>query len=444
MKKIKFLHVFLCSSLLVFLITSLAHAGESEIETLRKEIRELNNTVKNLSTTVENQNKRIDELESHPSRNKKEPEAPKVVQKKVEPKSLESKPEDLAPSPSSGSSSDQPSRSIGAWKYPVRSGAAWKLLPDISVIGIFSGAYFTQDPGPNGDNPQRTGFNLQEIELAFQSIIDPYVRGDVFLSFHEDGVDLEEGYVTSLGLPKGLQLRGGKYKVAFGRQNQKHTEVWPFVDNNLINTKIFGAEGFNDLGTELSYLFPTPFFLQFQASVNNGTNEGNFNGPEKGDLAYTGRLSGSADISKNVTTLIGASAAFGFNDTGPDQLTSIIGGDFLLKWRPAPERGIDWQSEYIYRHRQIPGGTESDGGISSYLLGNWSKRWGAGLRAEYYGIPNIGERTFSLSPMISFRTTEFFRLRAQYELLKTFDGNTNHAAFLQMIFNMGPHGAHQF
>jgi len=46
--------------------------------------------------------------------------------------------------------------------------------------------------------------------------------------------------------------------------------------------------------------------------------------------------------------------------------------------------------------------------------------------------------------MISFRATEFFRLRAQYELLKTIDGLTQQAAFLQMIFNMGPHGAHQF
>jgi hypothetical protein len=417
-----------------FYFLPMAQAGDKEVETLQKEVQELNQTVNKLTNIVEKQNQRIDELEGKAPRKKKESEEPKVVQEKVAPVETQPSP------PAEGDT-----RQIGLWKVPVGRGGAWKLLPDISVIGIFAGAYFTQDPGANGDNPQRTGFNLQEIELAFQSVIDPYVRGDVFLSFHEDGVDLEEGYVTSLSaLPKGLQLRAGKYKIAFGRQNQKHTEVWPFVDNNFINNKIFGGEGFNDLGAEISYLFPTPFFLQFQASVNNGTNEGNFNGPRKADFAYTGRLSGSADISNNVTALIGASTAFGFNDTGVDQLTSVIGGDFLLKWRPSPARGINWQTEYIYRRRQTPGGTEADGGLSSYLLADWSKRWGAGLRAEYYGLPNIGERTFTLSPLIAFRATEFFRLRAQYELLKTFDGDTNHAAFLQMIFNMGPHGAHQF
>lgn len=335
-------------------------------------------------------------------------------------------------------------RSFGPLKYTAPSGAAAKLIPDISAIGNFSGAYFTNDPGPNGDNPYRTGFNLQEIEIGIQSVIDPYMKADIFLSLHQTGIDVEEAYATTLSLPKGLQIRAGKYKLAFGRQNQKHPEIWPFVDDNLINHIILGDEGFNDMGFEVSYLFSTPFFLQWQSSMTQGDNAGNFDGVRKGDFAYTGRLTSSVDLSDNVTALIGASAAFGWNNTARGELTSIAGGDFLLKWRPAAQVGIDWQTEYIFRSRQTPAGYQSDGGICSYVLGKWTKRWGAGLRGEYYGMPQIGQRIASVSPMITFGTTEFFQLRLQYELQKTIHGGIANAAFLQMIFSVGPHGAHQF
>jgi len=52
------------------------------------------------------------------------------------------------------------------------------LNPDISIIGIFSGAYFTtDDPIVHAEaDPENTGINLQEIEIGFQGVVDPYVR----------------------------------------------------------------------------------------------------------------------------------------------------------------------------------------------------------------------------------------------------------------------------
>lgn len=65
-----------------------------------------------------------------------------------------------------------PTKSIGPFKYPVRPTGIQKLLPDISLIGTFAGAYFSNEPtGDTGVDPSRTGFNLQEIELALQSVI---------------------------------------------------------------------------------------------------------------------------------------------------------------------------------------------------------------------------------------------------------------------------------
>src|SRR6266568_8003245 len=67
--------------------------------------------------------------------------------------------------------------------------AAKALNPDISAIGDFIAVA--------GHNPVQPSPSLEmhESELGFQAIIDPYARGDFFLSFGEEGVNLEEGYI---------------------------------------------------------------------------------------------------------------------------------------------------------------------------------------------------------------------------------------------------------
>jgi len=45
---------------------------------------------------------------------------------------------------------------------------------------------------------------MHEAELGLQAIIDPYARADVFISFGEQGVNLEEGYLTFTSLPGGI------------------------------------------------------------------------------------------------------------------------------------------------------------------------------------------------------------------------------------------------
>src|SRR5207302_2805385 len=76
--------------------------------------------------------------------------------------------------------------------------AAKALNPDISAIGDFISVA--------GHNPVQPSPSLEmhESELGFQAIIDPYARGDFFLSFGEEGVNLEEGYITFTALPAGF------------------------------------------------------------------------------------------------------------------------------------------------------------------------------------------------------------------------------------------------
>ena len=82
--------------------------------------------------------------------------------------------------------------------------AAKALNPDISVIGDFIGVAGRNDVQPS------PSLQMHESEVGLQAIIDPYARGDFFLSFGEDGVNLEEGYITFTSLPAGFIAKAGK------------------------------------------------------------------------------------------------------------------------------------------------------------------------------------------------------------------------------------------
>ncbi len=132
--------------------------------------------------------------------------------------------------------------------------------PDLSVIGDFQGSYISRG---------KKNFNtyLNETELAAQAVVDPYVRADFFISFARDpetgkyGVEVEEGYLTTLSLPAGLQLKVGKFREAVGRINQVHSHALPFIDMPNAYVNYFGEEGLNDEGASLSWLVPNKNIL---------------------------------------------------------------------------------------------------------------------------------------------------------------------------------------
>src|SRR5262245_59680383 len=77
--------------------------------------------------------------------------------------------------------------------------AASKIFnPDAAVIGNFLGA-----GGRNRSRPS-PALEMRESEVSLQAIVDPYARADFFLAFGEEGVDLEEGFITFPTLPGGL------------------------------------------------------------------------------------------------------------------------------------------------------------------------------------------------------------------------------------------------
>ncbi|PYR63994.1 MAG: hypothetical protein DMF91_01750, partial [Acidobacteria bacterium] len=83
--------------------------------------------------------------------------------------------------------------------------------PDIAVIGDFLGAGGRNTVAPS------PALEMHESEAAFQAVVDPYARADFFISFGEEGVNLEEGFLTFTELPGGLLTKVGKMRAAFGK-----------------------------------------------------------------------------------------------------------------------------------------------------------------------------------------------------------------------------------
>jgi len=125
--------------------------------------------------------------------------------------------------------------------------------PAIAVIGNFLAT-----AGHNPVVPTKS-FQLEESEISFQAIVDPYARADLFLSFSNEGVDVEEGYITFLHLPWDLIVKAGKFKAQFGKINTLHLHVLPWPDEPLPVVNLLGSEeGWSDAGASVSKLIELP------------------------------------------------------------------------------------------------------------------------------------------------------------------------------------------
>lgn len=333
------------------------------------------------------------------------------------------------------------------------------LNPNVSLVATFVGA---AGDDPNGPEADTEPFDLSEAELALQAAVDPYAKANVFIAFHDEESDLEEAYVTWLKLPKGLQLKAGKFLAGLGKLNQIHAPETPFADRPLAAEIFLGEEGLHSTGVGLTYLFPTPFYLQGTAEVSNiwpeapafGEEDPATGEIEKGghrDLGWLGRLETFFDLNDASNLMLGLSYARGVHDPEEGRLSAQLwNADVTYRWkRPARAiyRSLLWRTEALWSRREMPApmsGVTSWGGFS-YLDWQFKRRWHAGARYDYSQFPDddsLHERGWL--GFLTFTPSEFSLLSLQGRSVRRADGHTDHTVFLKIQFNIGPHGAHPF
>jgi hypothetical protein len=320
--------------------------------------------------------------------------------------------------------------------------------PDIGVIGDFQGSYISK-------GQKNYNFYLNETELSLQAAVDPYARADFFLSFSRDpetgkyGVEVEEGYLTTLSLPFRLQLKAGRFRNAVGRINPVHPHALPFIDLPNAYVNYFGDEGIKDEGISLSWLLPTNSFYQeivFQATSGN-TESPAFTMSQGNRFLYTGHLKNFFTLNDNTSLEFGITGISGNNDSA--RTTNMAAFDLTYKWKPIKlntYHSVTWQSEFYFNHANLSADLAVNSfGMYSFLQYQLAKRWFLTGRYDYSEKPydkTYKENAFSLTA--GWYATEFSKIEFE---TKTTDDNIDkrfYQAWLRWIFVIGAHGAHQY
>jgi hypothetical protein len=363
-----------------------------------------------------------------------------------------------------------PGIATSAGQLPVYGGAsaaAKALNPDISVIGDFIGAAGQAPSVPLSNLQPFPSLQMHESEVGFQAIIDPYARGDFFISFGEEGVNLEEGYITFTALPAGFVAKVGKMRSAFGKVNMMHNHVLPWVDRPFVTTNLVGGEdGIDDAGVSIERILPAPkgIFLEATGQVFRGDSADVFHANTRGDVSTVAHLRGYKDLSESTNLDLGLSYARGHSapnftfsslvpgffvsDVGPDSITQLYGVDATLRWKPLRRsvyHSFIARSELIWSQRQqLPREQRSFGFYTSadYQLG---RRWFLGGRfdrSDRNRFDNLTDQGGSV--VLTYWPSEFSQIRGQYRFTKYAENINANELLMQIIFSLGAHGAHPF
>ena len=469
----------------------------NQLEQLERQVRQLQQMQENSDKVQQEQRRLIESLSKQVSDLTKQ-QAAEAEKKKLE-QQLAGELQTNQPAPAAQANAI-PAQAPWSPSQPLtiaRAGSAYMNISFDTLITV-GGSSSTNPSGALelGDHdPQKNGFNLRNAEISLDGAVDPYFKGFANIVFKLDNnnateTELEEAYLQSTSLPGNLQLKGGQFFANFGRQNAQHPHTWAFVDQPIILGRAFGPDGLRSVSAQVSWLAPTPFYTEVFLGVldgqggtsfsfrNPGTDDGTgtnrfygratldrtIRGPD--DLVFVPRIASSFELTDEQTLVLGASGAFGPNDTGADARTEIYGVDAYWKWKPAhADAGfpfVSWQTEALYRRfgagadplapTPLPGENLRDWGFYSQVLWGFKPRWVAGFRGEYASgnsaVEDVndafrGERT-RFSPDLTFYMSEFSKLRLQYNFDHGEHFGDQHSVWLQMEFLLGAHAAHKF
>jgi hypothetical protein len=333
--------------------------------------------------------------------------------------------------------------------YGKRVSSASKALnPDISIIGDF-----IVKAGGNSIQPTRS-LQMPESEAGFQAIVDPYARGDFFISFGETGVDLEEGYITFTALP-GFTARAGKMRAAFGKVNQMHNHALPWADRPLVIGSLLGGEdGINDAGVSLSRIIPAPkgLFLEATGQIYRGDSGEDaapvFRSSRHSDVSAVAHLRSYADISESTNFDLGLSYARGHNELGSQFITHLYGLDGTLRWKPLRRsiyHSFLFRTELVWSQRRELAALARAFGFYASADYQLARRWFLGGRydwSERSHETNIADRRGSL--ILTYSPSEFSQIRGQYRITEYNNRTSANELLVQLLFSLGAHGAHPF
>jgi len=298
-----------------------------------------------------------------------------------------------------------------------------------------------------GHTANTNDLQLRELELAFQGVLDPFGRADVFLGIHGDHLHIEEGFLTLLHLPGPLQARLGKFRLPFGQANKTHRPALNMVNYPNLVTNFFGDEGLSSPGGELSVLLPIETYVEFRGAVVTGGGESPSFAADD-NYIYMGHVKTFFELNENHSLELGGSYINGKHDVENRLNTQMEGIDITYRWQPTddPYSSFLLQGEMLFSQRDLlHHHDDEDDTMNSYayyLLAQYqlSRRWYLGMRYDYSEFPfNNRDHENAYSLALSFAMSDATRFRLQYTHTDRTFGDSSDSIYFQTTFTLGEH-----
>ncbi|MFT5783741.1 MAG: hypothetical protein ACI9JE_001063 [Candidatus Krumholzibacteriia bacterium] len=340
------------------------------------------------------------------------------------------------------------------------------MNPAISLNTLLLGEVSRDDSSPEANQ-----FGLQEIELQFSSIVDPFWSADLIFAIHKEeaehheeggeeeaeegghggdyGLGVERALVEYTNMPRGWGLEVGLNFVNFGKHMPLHSHQYAFVEGP-IGVTAFADEG-NIVGTgaTLSWLVPLPWWSEIEGYVVNSSNE--LFAEENRDLVFGGRLNNLWDTSSFSTLEWGFSGLAG-PAPAPTTLAFLGDGSLLgtdLTWKWISKGRVDGPAINITGEALWPGADAGDGtpvgyyGLAQYRFHpGWWLGLGASQAQDYAGA---GSKANQYQSNLTYAPSEFSSVRLGVSYDEDVANNTHDlSARLQVNFTIGSHPAHAY
>ena len=340
--------------------------------------------------------------------------------------------------------------------YAVSPSYAGPVNPNISVIGQVISQ--NSDDAASG-NAGKTTLNLGETEIQCDAYLNPYAKGvfvfSIDTSSGSNAFSTEEAYITIFkGLPDGVGIKAGKYRVGFGKINPAHPHTLPFIESpRVLAAMLPGDDGYNETGAQVSYLFPFPGSWASVLSVDI-TNGSSFHPDEtQSATGWVGRWSNSVLINDVTPLEIGVSGTQGTNSVLWGTKTTVYGADVKTKIPLSVLTKLTLQGEYFYNNSDVvtnlaSGAYDHDARSCFYAFGDlqfW-QRWNGGVIYDQYNPTwNKDLTDRAVKGFLGYSLLEETTLlRLTYEVFTPENSPVVHTWMFQLLFSMGPHKAHQY
>ncbi len=341
------------------------------------------------------------------------------------------------------------------------------LNPDLSVVGDIR--TFTHNDKSRPSEESEFNLTSPDMEIVVAGYLNPYSRADLVLAWEGgEKAEIEELYATILrGLPLGMNLRAGKYRLEFGRLNPVHPHAYSFVHQPLPHEMYFGEEGLNDMAIRASFALPTgKLNTEVMAAVLRGevlageeeeiTEEpleitksvAALEGEEpRIKPGFFGRITTSGSLSESAELTAGVSVVTSEYDRDERLRARVFGIDAKYKWKPNRNSALTIEGEYLNNRREVvEGEAVSSSGAYAYLDYRFRQKYNVGTMFEYVQDANDNDAHVTrVTGFIGFAPIEETTLiRIVGDWTTPNEGDGFWTATLQFVFSLGPHQPHNF